>query len=818
MFSEKNINRIDNKFNQLMKELPFLQEEVFNRFKNFGKDTVLALKYLYVTMPYSDISNYPFDTFLDYAEHGIQIWQNGPYSSKIPEDIFLNYVLYHRVNEEEILPCRTFFYEKLKDRIPYLAMKEAVLEANYWCAEEVTYQSTDERTRAPIAVYHCGYGRCGEESTFCVSVLRSIGIPARQVYAPRWSHCDDNHAWVEVWCDGSWYFIGACEPEEILNKGWFTNASSRAMLIHSRWFDFIEQEDEIISKEGMVTLLNQLERYAPVQSVRVKVTDEAGRPVESAKVEFQILNYSELADLATLWTDEAGKVKIKLGLGSILIHVSKDDVYKEILIDTRFQAEAAVTLRQEVSSENKWEVFDIVAPTDSPVNTQMPSLEQKEAGIIKFRKASEKRLIKVKTLKNKEADKFLESDKSTRYLKNKVLESLTAKDKTDITAEILEEHLLAALPFIDPYEEKIFITYLLNPRIKNEPITKYRTYINDFFSPEEKEIYRKQPRLIWEWINKNIQSRTEKEHPNVVTTPVGCLKSGFGCELSKKILFVAIARTLGLAARLNSRNDTMEYWNKTQFISLLENNIKLSSLLLISREEKITWSYYQNYTIAKYNKGTYTTLKLEGEVFKDGQLRLILEPGTYRIITSNRLPNGNIFANQYSFRLIAGAYEKVDLSLREAKLTDMLENISISDFTLKKESGETVTGSELTSHKKRILLWLEDNKEPTEHILNELLEKSNDFDTYADSLVFIVRNKKSLAVPTIRKVINIFPGVEILYDDFKENIQVLGRRLYVDPDKLPLIAVTTKELNVIYAASGYNVGTGDMLLRLLREV
>ena len=39
--------------------------------------------------------------------------------------------------------------------------------------------------------------------------------------------------------------------------------------------------------------------------------------------------------------------------------------------------------------------------------------------------------------------------------------------------------------------------------------------------------------------------------------------------------------------------------------------------------------------------------------------------------------------------------------------------------------------------------------------------------------------------------------------------------MYVDPEKLPLIIVTNGELNGIYATSGYNVGTGDMLLRLM---
>ena len=38
------------------------------------------------------------------------------------------------------------------------------------------------------------------------------------------------------------------------------------------------------------------------------------------------------------------------------------------------------------------------------------------------------------------------------------------------------------------------------------------------------------------------------------------------------------------------------------------------------------------------------------------------------------------------------------------------------------------------------------------------------------------------------------------------------------PDKLPLILVTNGESVGIYATSGYNVGTGDMLIRIMEEV
>ncbi len=88
-----------------------------------------------------------------------------------------------------------------------MSLEDAILEINHWCHEKVTYTPTDARTRGPIAVMATGKGRCGEESTFTVSALRAAGIPARQVYTPRWAHTDDNHAWVEAWADGKWHFL-----------------------------------------------------------------------------------------------------------------------------------------------------------------------------------------------------------------------------------------------------------------------------------------------------------------------------------------------------------------------------------------------------------------------------------------------------------------------------------------------------------------------------------------------------------------------------------------------------------------------------------
>ena len=159
--------------------------------------------------------------------------------------------------------------------------------------------------------------------------------------------------------------------------------------------------------------------------------------------------------------------------------------------------------------------------------------------------------------------------------------------------------------------------------------------------------------------------------------------------------------------------------------------------------------------------------------------------------------------------------KRVELAFRNANLEDMLENISIPEFTLRKEDGSTVKASELTADGKHILAFLEEEKEPTEHILNEMMEQEEAFSRYANRIIFVVKSKKALETPTLSRALGKLGNVQILYDDFSEIINTLGRRMYVDPDKLPPIIVTNKSLNGIYATSGYNVGTGDMLLRLM---
>lgn len=192
--------------------------------------------FLYRYMPLPDKGMYDRDFWQENVRISLKAKAEMPWGSKVPEREWRHFVLPVRVNNENLDMSRRDFYEELKPRVSGLGMKDAILEVNHWCHEKVTYQPSDARTSSPLSAVSQAIGRCGEESTFTVAALRSVGIPARQVYTPRWAHTDDNHAWVEAWADGQWYFLGACEPEPLLNLAWFNAPASRGMMMHTNVF------------------------------------------------------------------------------------------------------------------------------------------------------------------------------------------------------------------------------------------------------------------------------------------------------------------------------------------------------------------------------------------------------------------------------------------------------------------------------------------------------------------------------------------------------------------------------------------------------
>ena len=752
---------------QYQKRIPYFgkrQKEIQEKIKEIPEEERILMEFLYGTMPIQDVGECGPERFLGFVRHGIMLRKQMEWCRNIPEAMFLHYVLYHRINTENIEDCREIFYDCLKDRIKGMSDQEAALEINYWCAEQGSYESTDDRTMSPLTFLRGGRGRCGEESVFAVTAFRSVGIPARQVYTPRWAHCDDNHAWVEVFVQGAWHFLGACEPEEILDKGWFTNASSRAMLVHTRTFsDYSGNEQdgsgenppEILEGDGLQVFYNDTANYAVARRLQILVTDEKDRPVPGAEISAEILNMAEFSPAARLTAGPDGRAWLTLGLGDILIRAVKGERWAEEIASVNRTDQITLKLGAEGTAPEctgEWKEFQMEAPKDYPVHPAVLTGEQKEKNRRRLshaaccRREKQQSWIQEELWKDYPEEKeifvqaggnvgeiaaFLTRDKDPA--RKALLHHLSRKDMKDGRAEILESHLKGAAVFQREWQEKgeeeIFFRYIQCPRIFYETLTDYRGAVQEFFSQEEKEAFRRQPELIWKYIQDNLTWHPDLDYSSIYSTPKGSLMLGQASPLSRRILFVAICRTLGIPARMNPVDREGEIYENGTFRTITAEKAEKDSgenkparaVFLAEGEEP--WKYYQTWTLGRFKDNRFDTLDYSGEEFQEGKLVLSLAPGIYRVITTRRLPGGGQLAAYHIFRAEEGREVRIPMYLRKGELKEQLVDYVLEDFMAETEEGENVPVSCLLNGTVNLLALLAEGQEPTEHVLNEMLEQ-----------------------------------------------------------------------------------------------
>ena len=752
-----------------------------------SEEEALLIKFFYGTMPLRDAGEYPFEIFLSYVRHALWLRKTIDWCKKLPEDLFVHDVLYYRINSEDISDCRSFFYEQLKDRIAGLDEYQAAVEINYWCAEHATYEMADDRTAGPMTMYRSGKGRCGEESTFTVTALRSVGLAARQVYTPRWAHCDDNHAWVEVWVNGEWHFLGACEPEEKLDRGWFTGPAGQALLIHSRTFgDYAAgKREEVIGRDGAVVCHNVTASYTKTRKLRIQVRKQDNTPAAHAQVSVEILNMAEYFPAAVLETDEQGETSIRLGLGDIRLQARSEGKFVERYCNLAedgvgaADADCAVTLVLKDSEAGMkdalsgvsacgWHFAKLCAPKEVVVRESVLSEEEASRGAQRLADAAklreehfdqltrhaiavhpeEEERMRVAGENAEELTAFLEKDDNPD--RKKLLDSLTKKDNKDLRAEVLEDHLSAKR---GSWSEDIHVQDLLCPRIWLEEIGAYRSYICSVLTAQEQEAFASNPGLIWNYVNQNITDIPEEEYDTLCASPIGCLKLKMGSAVSRTILFIAICRSLNIPARLDKSLMLPEYWADGAFRVPVSRAQASKGTLLLRNISGKEWIYAQHWTLGRLEKDHFMTMNHAGLVFEKETLELLLPVGIYRLIAVKRLLNGDQEAAELLFaiekekqtELYMPDFEKTDgvmpweknsvpdesqscrkLQNKNNSLREEIQSCLLRDIVLQRADGMLCSLEKLVSGKRSILAFLEIGAEPTEHVLNEVLalEKS----------------------------------------------------------------------------------------------
>lgn len=773
----------------------------------------LCLKFLYGHMHINDMLTFAPEQIGSYVSASLQAYDTFAYGKTVPQELFFAYVLQPRVNSEWLDESRSALMEEIAPHIQGKTMEEAALLVNYWCCGHAAYTPADSRTLGPLAVMRRTLGRCGEESVLAVAALRSVGIPARQCYAPRWSHCDDNHAWVEVWIDGTWHYMGACEPEPALDRGWFTAAASRAMLVDTKCWSDLGGEPDIASTTPLYGLVNRTSLYADTKTLTVRLT-ENGVPLPDVTVDFQIDNYSELYPIFRMRTDRDGIARFVTGLGDLCVYVCRRGKVLLRRVDMRTQDSLDLdTVSARLPEDLPAAVtMDLVPPpgrADVPPDTDDPGHDER------LRVCEEKRRSRQSSFWRADGDtvfdaarryaagnwrevqQFLDDPRYTAADKELILSTLREKDFADITCDVLSDALDTALPLKDRFEESIFRDCVLAPRVADEMLLPCRKAMGELF-PEGFE----SPEAIFAWMRENMEEVPDHGVHAYYPSAYGCLKYRRLPAYSFDMVFVSLCRAFGFPARLHSADGEGQWLRGREWKSVRGTN--WISLRLENKSEKPLY-YGEHFTLGLWNGQSFDTLRFDGAVLEK-ECTLSVPDGFYRLITTTRQIDGTASVRMLHF---AASQGRVPVEAPEDQTAKRLRQVPLLPGLpdgLVKERLEASAGN------CRIVVFADPGSEPTEHLLQDFLACKEDWNRENFRICIMVRREEDLQNPTLQSVLRRLARAEALVCRDPAAQTHLHKVMGIGDRRLPFVLSVDGQDRGVYAAANYTIRMARTLL------
>ena len=799
--------------------------------KSSEQEVQEAMDFLYASMPLPDSVDYSREFWEANVRATLKARQEMPWGEKVPEREWKHFVLPLRVNNENLDSARIVLYEELKDRVKNLNMYDAVLEVNHWCHEHVTYAPSDSRTKSPLVTMRSATGRCGEESTFTVAALRAVGIPARQVYTPRWAHTDDNHAWVEAWVNGKWYFMGACEPLPVLNMGWFNEPASRGMLMHTKVFGNYDGPEEVVSRNACYTEINVTSNYAETDTITVKVVDAKGAPLKDAKVDFRLYNYAEFYTLVSKSSDAEGLTWLGCGKGDLLVWASKNGHFGFEKASVGKQDTVTVVVDKDDSYTASLDL-DLVPP---PSKEYVPELTDTQV------RKNKERLQREDSLRNDYMKKTFSKEEGLREARQnwqvikefqshkygwEVIATLRQKDLCDVTAEVLAD----AADNTPVSDSRFWQQYILAPRISNEMLTPYRQVLGKAFAGMDAA-------AIAQWVRDSISIDNTRNPQKLCMSPIGVFRHRTTDAHSRDIFFVAACRSVGIPARIDevtgkvqvveqgARGREQEEWQDVLFnskeLSLKEAGGALS-LTYNDFAIKENPSYYSQFSLSRLQNGTLTLQEFPEEAtWKDTFAQGVrMDAGQYLLVSGTRMADGSVLAHLDFFGLKAGAVQKQTLKLRDnADELRVIGNFNCENyFTNYKGVHKTLLESNGRGY--YVVALIRDNHEPSTHILHECEEANIYLSQWPHLFIMLFPTWEEFqSFRSHRQDFDRLPDNFIFGVADPETIEAMHiQELTHGSQELPILLMGDTFNRVVWFQQGYTIGIVDQIMSVIRQL
>lgn len=825
------------------------------------KDESAALTFLYAYMDLPDLMDHTPEYYLANVRTALQAREELPWGKKVPAKLFRHFVLPLRVNNEFLDDFRTTYYTELRDLVQGMTMEEAVLELNHWSHRHITYAPSDGRTLPPMSTLRNALGRCGEQSTFVTAVLRTVGIPARQVYTPRWAHTDNNHAWVEAWVDGEWHYLGASEPAPVLDNAWFDAPVLRAMLLHTTAFGHYSGDEEWLGETPVSTELNVSDNYVPTATAKARVLRPDGTPAEGAEVTFRLYNYAELYPLVRRTANKLGEASVKLGLGDIVIVANEGPLIAMQKLTVRPDAEPVELTLGSWEDLPDEQSFLLTPPAEKRPSTRFTP-EQEEQNNLRLAQNDSIRhaytatfptreggyeLAKSLGLSGKKADQVAEyavlsrgnHEVITSFLKKahsngriddaiSLLGSLRPKDLGDISAAVLADSFHRDLT-----PEQWQSPDIICPRVMLEPLfpseRELKLWVDDIASTTP-DFYSGTLSDRAEAIGEYIRTFWVDDRYNprrMPMSPAATWKLRGGDERSLTILLVRLLRTAEVPARYDTANGVVLYTDESGADHLLRivapqdpetgigDDTRTCPLQLTYKEPQsfLKKPLYEVHYTVNYLKEEDSHLTTYGFDYE-------AEPadinGTNLLYTRNLLSTGIRQADgtaRYLLRkLPCGVPTELHFDIND-DLVNVIGELDAENLYFDHRAQAEKSILSTTGRGYYLLVLARPHHEPSDHILRDLQSLLDDTGALPIPVVALTPDKGQQ-----QSLQDLLPQATWGTDTQGILGSIAAGMEQEQPLEFPVVVVADTFNRIVFFSQGYTIGIGDRIAAVLESI
>lgn len=660
-----------------------------------------AAAFLMDNLPLVDLVAMDVANFAENIDYAFKARSVMGWGDRVSWADFLHYVLPHRISQEPYQPWRRQFYEELAPLVADCPnMAAAVLELNKWVLGEAGFIRSRPWDQGLLSTIRRGGGRCEEKSALLIAAARSVGIPARYAYTPRWQFMDDNHAWVEVWADGGWHFVGSAEPRVALGQTSFNHRLEWvALVLASAYGRQVDGAGENVYRRGRdFTLYNVTSLYVPVGRLEVAVSDELGVPVPGGEVFVSLYNYGSLRPIARLLTDENGTAGLELGRTTVMVSVARGDksdfalvevspdgvVRAELVLDGGNVAKGDFRFRFGAGpgEANETKVGAGVAALKAQCKVLEAGRKERLGRFLKLVESSDLDGNLTAALAGAAggAPELLAAigrsgQEGGDVLREYVLRA-DPKDLLDVRGEellaeidlaIAARNIMADYGLV--YDDETFHRWVLDGRVYYESFSHWRKDLVEYIKSWPRQDLASLVEKVGSYAGSLPRARASYLGP--LLNPGQVVGSGLvSVEVERLIVAVALLRAAGVPARYDEDNERLEYFDgadwqpvdlaksgaSTRETGVDDGGVVVGFFCEGGKSCSGEMEYYKDFTISRFGqRGLWQSLKPDGEFDdEDGVYRFSLPVGEYSLVIGRRNEAGEPLVRIIPFAVGAG--------------------------------------------------------------------------------------------------------------------------------------------------------------------